>query len=318
MQLISKEQIASALAYPALIERLRSGFGNMICKTPQRSHIDFEGNKEAEASTLLLMPSWLPYQNLGVKIVTVSPGNAQLQLPSVQGVYVLFDAKTGACTHVMDASEITARRTAATSALASSYLSKKDSNVLLIMGTGTLAPELIAAHATVRPIKKVFVWGRRKEAAAAVCDRFQNATYEVSVVRNLTEACKQADIISCATLSKTPILTGEHVHAGQHIDLIGSYRPNMREADNGVITRASLFVDHYAGALHESGELKIPLDEKIIQRRDIRAELAELCSNTKNGREHKEEITLFKSVGHAMEDLIAAQLIADLCTPSSE
>jgi len=310
MEFIGEDIVKSALNYKVLVDQLRLGFGEGKVVTPMRSHFDFEGAQGERDSTLLLMPSWLPGKSVGVKIVTVSPANARLNLPSIHGVYIFFDAQTGECKYIFDARAVTVKRTAATSALASSYLSREDSSVLLMMGTGALSPELIKAHTSVRPIEKVLVWGRDLEKAKGVCEILGAEKFSTEPVTNLKEACKKADIISCATLSKTPILLGDFIHSGQHIDLVGAYRPDMREADNGVIQSARIFVDHYAGALKECGELLIPLNENIIQRSDVLAELSELCSSKKTGRHSSTEVTLFKSVGHAMEDLIAAQIIA--------
>lgn len=311
MKYLGEEVVKNALNYKVLVDRLRLGFGEGKVVTPMRSHFDFEGAPGERDSTLLLMPSWLPGKSVGVKIVTVSPANAHLNLPSIHGVYVFFDAQTGECKYIFDARAVTVKRTAATSALASSYLSRKESKVLLMIGTGALSAELIKAHASVRPIEKVMVWGRDIEKAKAVCEALHTENFTSEPVDNLKDACKKADIISCATLSKTPLLLGDFIHEGQHIDLVGAYRPDMREADDGVIRKARIFVDQYAGALKECGELLIPLNEKIIERSDVLAELSELCSSKKTGRETKTEITLFKSVGHAMEDLIAAQIIAE-------
>lgn len=318
MKYLREEVVKKALNYKTLVDQLRQGFGEGKVITPMRSHFDFEGAPGERESTLLLMPSWLPGKSVGVKIVTVSPANAHLNLPSIHGVYVFFDAQTGECKYIFDARAITVKRTAATSALASSYLSRENSKVLLMVGTGALSAELIKAHASVRPIEKVLVWGRDIEKAKAVCETLQVENFTTEPVINLKEACQKADIISCATLSKTPILLGDFIKSGQHIDLVGAYRPDMREADNDVIRKARIFVDHYAGALKECGELLIPLNEKIIERSDVIAELSELCSSKKTGRETSAEVTLFKSVGHAMEDLIAAQIIADSITNDNQ
>jgi len=311
MKYLGEEVVKKALNYKVLVDRLRLGFGEGNVITPMRSHFDYEGASGERDSTLLLMPSWLPGKNVGVKIVTVSPANANLNLPSIHGLYVFFDAPTGECKYIFDARAVTVKRTAATSALASSYLSREDSKVLLMIGTGALSSELIKAHASVRPIEKVLIWGRDIEKAKSVCNTLKGENFASESVNNLKDACQKADIISCATLSKTPLLLGDFIKEGQHIDLVGAYRPDMREADNGVIQKTRIFVDHYAGALKECGELLIPLNERIIERSDIIAELSELCSSNKIGRKTNSEITLFKSVGHAMEDLIAAQIISE-------
>lgn len=312
VKIIDNKTIEQALAYPALIERLRKNFADRDAVIPPRTHLAYEGKQGAEPSTLLMMPAWSPYKNLGVKIVTVSPANGEFRMPSVQGLYVLFDANNGQCTHVFDASILTIKRTAATSALASSYLSQPDSEVLLMIGTGALAPELIKAHASVRPIKKVLVWGRNYSKAIQVCEKEFPKHLLVEPMRDLGKAFSLAHIITCATLSKDPLVKGVWLNQGQHIDLVGSYRPDMREADDEVISRAKIFVDTYDGALKDSGDLAIPMKNKLIERADIQAELHELCNGSKQGRKDKTEITLFKSVGNALEDLTAAQMVAAL------
>lgn len=307
---VTKEDIDRSLSYSSLIEALRQAFASGEAVTPMRHHHDFKNPAEDKDSTLLLMPSWIPGKDLGVKIVTVSPANAKYNLPAIHGVYLLFDAHQGDCRLILDAKAITTWRTAATSALASSYLSRKDSEVLLMVGTGALAPMLIRAHSTVRSLKKVLVWGRTKDKAELLARNFKDEMFRVEAISDLAQGMEMADIISCATLSETPVVHGRNLHEGQHLDMVGAYRPHMREADDEVIRRSSIFVDHYQGALVETGDLAIPLREGTLQRSDIRAELAELCSERKQGRSNENEITLFKSVGHAMEDLIAARLVA--------
>ena len=301
--------IESALTYPVLVDELRRAFANMDAVTPQRSHIKYDGRNDSDASTLLLMPSWVSNERVGVKIVTVSPENGRYQMPAIHGVYVLFDATSGECTHVFDAAPITTKRTAATSALASSFLSRTNSETMLMVGTGSLAPELIKAHASVRPIKKIWVWGRDFNKAIRVAEESFPGDLVVEPVRNLEEFCSKADIISCATLSKEPLLRGMLIKKGQHIDLVGSYLPTTREADDDLIRKAAIFIDH-AGAMKESGDLFIPLQSNVISSSAIRADLHELSNHTKEGRRDQDEVTLFKSVGHAMEDLVAAQIIS--------
>ena len=196
MKYLGEEVVKNALNYKVLVDRLRLGFGEGKVVTPMRSHFDFEGAPGERDSTLLLMPSWLPGKSVGVKIVTVSPANAHLNLPSIHGVYVFFDAQTGECKYIFDARAVTVKRTAATSALASSYLSRKESKVLLMIGTGALSAELIKAHASVRPIEKVMVWGRDIEKAKAVCEALHTENFTSEPVDNLKDACKKADIIS--------------------------------------------------------------------------------------------------------------------------
>jgi ornithine cyclodeaminase/alanine dehydrogenase-like protein (mu-crystallin family) len=263
----------------------------------------------------LLMPAWQVGKYLGVKMVTVSPKNGKYNLPSIHGIYTLFDAAQGMPLAQINATTLTAQRTAAASALASSFLSKKNSKTLLMVGTGALAPELIRAHISVRPIETVYVWGRNLEKAKAVSNFItkylqvsEKANFEVFPIENIEEGIEKADIISCATLSPTPLIFGKNLKAGQHLDLVGAYRPDMREADDEVILKSSVFIDTYDG-MHESGDIASPLKDGILKRENICGDLFQLCRGEKTGRKNNNEITFFKSVGHALEDLAAAKLI---------
>ncbi len=307
MRQFSKEEIESLLDYPRLINHLRQAFQEDYI-VPQRHHHNYKNPKAGIDSTLLLMPAWETNHFLGVKMVTVSPNNANYQMPAIQGMYILFDAHKGNPLAFMDAKVLTARRTAAASALAADYLAPKNSRSLLMIGTGVLAPELIQAHASVRPIETVFVWGRNFAKAKKVAQSIQTTSFEVQAISNIEMVIQQADIISCATLSKTPLVQGQWLRDGQHLDLVGSYLPDMREADDEVIRRAHVFVDTES-AHHESGDLCIPIQKGILDRSMIKANLFDLCRNKKNGRSSEKEITLFKSVGHALEDLAAAKMI---------
>ena len=306
MLFLGEEEISKAISYGELISSLKDAFSNPI-HVPKRHHHDFP-NPGHRDSTLLLMPSWQESTSLGVKIVTVSPDNGRYSLPSINGMYLYFDAITGQPLAVMDAKTLTKKRTAATSALASSFLSRKDSASMLMIGTGALAPELIRAHTFVRPgISQVFVWGRDFAKAKNVC-REIGGDVKAEAVKNLEDVVEAVDIISSATLSPEPLVEGHLLRQGQHVDLVGSYRPDMREADNSVLERASIFVDTLEGATTESGDMVIPLEEKVIEISDIKGELYDLCKGSV-GRKDNKEITLFKSVGHAIEDMVAARLV---------
>jgi ornithine cyclodeaminase len=209
------------------------------------------------------------------------------------------------------------RRTAAASALASRYLSREDSKKLLMIGTGSLAPHLIAAHATVRAIDEVAIWGRRKAAAMQIAERVAATVSNVSVSENLEEAIAAADIISSATLAVDPLIRGDWLRPGQHVDLVGAYRPDMREADTAALVRASVYVDTYTGALAEAGEIVQALKSNSLTRDRISGELRELATGKVSGRCDSQQITLFKSVGTALEDLAAAELAVHNVTSES-
>lgn len=289
-----------------LVEAIRFGFHKRDVIVPLRHHHDFPNPTVNAESTLLVMPAWNPSKEAGVKVVTVSPENGQFDLPSIQGTYIYLDAEKGIIRAIIEAKNLTAKRTAATSALASSFLSKKDASTLLMIGTGALSTNLIKAHASVRPIKQVYVWGRTIEKAQAICDELSNEDFTITPIQNIEDKVTEADIVSCATLSKHPLVHGALLKPGQHIDLVGAYRKDMREADNETIKRSVVFVDTYEGGLKESGDIVIPLREGIITKNDIKADLFELCSEKRSGRTSNDEITVFKSVGHALEDLVAA------------
>ena len=303
---LSAEELTELLPYADLIAALRRAFRTKG-QVPPRPHYTYENPALQMTGTLLLMPAWQD-QYLGVKMATVSPKNGAFQLPAVQGIYTLFETKTGQPIASLEAKTLTNLRTAATSALAADYLATSQAKTLLMVGTGALAPALIRAHATVRPIRRVFVWGRNFSNAKKVAAQFSNALFSVTAVSDLTTYLPEADIISCATLSPTALILGRELRAGQHLDLVGSYQPHTREADDECIRRAEVYVDTREGALRESGDLAIPLRTGVLSEADIRGDLFQLCNGTASGRRASEAITLFKSVGYALEDLAAAIL----------
>ncbi len=315
---ISKDQLEASLPFPELVNALEEGFRDGI-ETPPRQHYDILQPGAAGVSTLLLMPAWQVGKFTGVKIITVTPDNGRRDLPAVQGVYILFEAERGIPLAQFDAPMLTARRTAAASALASVFLSSEESRRLLMVGTGALAPHLIRAHAAVRPIDHVYVWGRRAERARAVADLTRTDTLHTEPVDSIEEVIREADIISCATLSPDPLIRGDWLRPGQHLDLVGSYRPEMREADDETVRRSRIFVDCRRMAPRESGDLAIPIRRRIVTIADIKADMYELCRGKAGGRKGPEEITMFKSVGLALEDLAAAKLAyLRLTSPENE
>lgn len=310
MLFISAEEIERYTYYPALIEALRSAFQKQY-KIPKRHHHQYPNPKEGVESTLLLMPAWDDGENLGVKVVNVSPNNSQYNLPTIQGSYLLFDQHKGTPKAIFDAKTLTNKRTAAASALASGYLSRTDADCLLMLGNGALSPELIKAHASVRPIKKVYLWGRSIDKSERIAQQLSSLDTAVIPVDEYLSHVEEADIISCATLSPEPLIFGKYIRPGQHYDLVGAYKPDMREADDAFISSVSIHVDNYEGATTETGDLYIPLRDDVIRREHILSELFELCKAERQGRKHDEEVTCFKSVGHALEDLAGAKMVFD-------
>jgi len=304
---ITTEYIEANTDFSTLITNLKVGFSTKETIVPIRHHHNFPNPAVNTESTLLLMPAWNPSNDAGVKVITVSPKNGQYNLPSIQGTYIYIDAKKGIVKALLEAKSLTAKRTAAASALASFYLSRKNSNSLLMIGTGALSINLIRAHASVRHIKKVYVWGRNPEKARAICNKLIADNFITEVVEHIEDKVSEVDIISCATLSKTPLILGKFLKPGQHIDLVGAYKKDMRETDDATVKKASVFIDTFQSGLNESGDIAIPIANGILSVAEIKADFFQLCSNERPGRTRESEITMFKSVGHALEDLIAAR-----------
>jgi ornithine cyclodeaminase/alanine dehydrogenase-like protein (mu-crystallin family) len=262
----------------------------------------------AAGDRLLLMPAWAG-DSLGVKIVTVFPANRARGLASVSALYLLLDGATGHPLALIDGEALTLRRTAAASALAATYLARQNSKRLLVVGTGALAPYMAAAHCAVRPIERVLVWGRSVENARATAARLGGDSLPAELCADLAAGLAAADIVTCATTAREPVVRGALVRPGTHVDLVGAFTPEMRESDDELVQRAEVFVDTFAGALQEAGDLVQPIAAGAIARGHVRAELADLVSGRHPGRQTGEAVTLFKSVGTALEDLCVARLV---------
>lgn len=306
MLIIPDEKISEYLGYKELIEALRKIFQSDYT-LPLRHH-HFYKTAEGDDNTLILMPVWNS-DYMGMKQVTVAPGNADINMPSIFAQYILSDSKTGKPLALMNAAELTSRRTACTSALAASFLCREDAENLLVVGGGKVAQHLIQAHMEMRNFKKVSIWMRNTAKMDRFVDSLKNQGIPAEAVSDLEESAREADLISCATLSKTPIIKGEWIKAGAHLDMIGSHKPDTRETDDEAIRKSSIFVDSRMGALHETGELALPIADGIITEKDVQADIVELIKGIHPGRKSKEEITLFKSAGLAVEDLAAALLV---------
>jgi alanine dehydrogenase len=325
---LSAAEVDAALDDIALIDRLDALFRSG-CEMPTRHHHPIKeplGAGSADAM-LLLMPAWTRGDSsakgagrIGVKIVTVFPENGKRTLPAIYGQYLLLDGETGQSLALLDGTMLTKRRTACASGLASRYLSRTDAATLLMIGTGALAPQLIRVHAKVRPIEQVEIWGRRPEQAAALAEDLERSLPQaigrpiaVRAVTDRQQAVGRADIVSCATLSKTPLVEGDWLREGQHLDLVGAYTPQMRESDDKAAWRARVYVDTRAGALKEGGDIVQPIANGTIDEDDVIGDLFELARGQQTGRVagDRTSITLFKSVGAALEDLAAAELAVE-------
>lgn len=305
MHILDAAAVRNNLQWTDTVEALRRMFAEG-CEAPVRHHHPLAVPGEAEEATLLLMPAWVPGRYLGLKMIGVYPGNAGKGLPTIQGSYLLMEGSTGTPLAVLDAGELTARRTVAASALAADYLSREDASRLLIVGSGRLAAYLGFAHSCCRPIREIRVWARNPAKARVIVAGYQEAGYAASLAENLAEAAAWADIISCVTPSTSPLILGRWLRPGVHVDLIGGFKPTMREADDEVIGQATVFVDTREGVLAEAGDLLQPMAAGLFTPDDIAAELSELAAKRHPGRTSPDEVTLFKSVGASLEDLAAA------------
>jgi alanine dehydrogenase len=310
MRVVSAAEIDAALAFPALIEALREAFRGEIV-VPVRHHHEIVRPGHATA-THLLMPAWTSAAEgnfLGTKVVNVFPDNGKRGLPSIYGTYLLMSGETGETLAAMDGTRLTAWRTAAASALAASYLARDDAAHLAMVGAGALAPFIVRAHAAVRPIRRVTLWNRDPAKCAPLAAALTAEGFACAVAEALEPAVRAAGIVSCATLSKEPLVRGSWLKPGAHLDLVGAYSPAMRESDDEAVRRARLFVDTRGGALKEGGDIVQPMADGVIAKRDIEGDLFELCRGAVKVDRKPDDITLFKSVGTAIEDLAAAMLV---------
>lgn len=308
MQVFDAAAVRERSPLPALVQALRRAFAGAAQVPPRQVHA------LPHSASVLLMPAWREGRGggrLGIKTVTVCPGNGELGLPGVHGLYNLFDLRTGVPLAVLDGSELTARRTVAASALAASSLARADATRLLVVGAGRIATLLPEAMRAVRPgLHEVTVWARRPQAARALAQVWRGQGFEASATDDLAATVPSAHIVSCATLASEPLVRGEWLQPGTHLDLIGAFTPAMREADAACFTQASVWIDT-PEALAKAGDLLSAIAEGAFAPERVAGTLADLARGTCRARTHDAERTLFKSVGTALEDLAAAELVFD-------
>ena len=305
LKVYSAAEVHAALPWPALAQALEAAFAAGTTVVPLR-----HAHALGDGASLLLMPAWSS-DALGVKLVTVMPQAAAQGLPTVAASYLLSDRHSGAPLALLDGEALTVRRTAAASALAAQRLARDDARTLLMVGAGRLAPWLVRAHVALRPeLSRVWVWARRSDRAEALARQLRGEGIDAAAQVDLAAAVAQADLISCATTAAQPLVRGEWLEPGTHLDLVGGFRPDMREVDDLAVARcARIVVDTRAGALAEAGDLVQALAHGAITPAQISGGLAELLRGGCAGRTAADQITLFKSVGTALEDLAAAQLV---------
>ncbi len=311
MRTISADEIDKSLTHQGLVETLRTAFREGAVQ-PVRHHHTIN-RPDGAASTLLLMPAWSDFERagtsdggyLGVKIVTVSPDNNTIGKPAVMGLYLLLDGRTGEPLAMIDGQRLTQWRTACASALAASYLAREDASKLLLIGAGALSTFLARAHSAVRPIRQIRIWNRTTANAEKVATELRAEGLDAHAVDGLDENLGWADIISAATISTDALVKGVLLSPGTHVDLVGAFTPTMRESDDEAARRARVFVDTRAGATKEAGDIVQAIASGALCEGEIVADLFELTRSEKTGRQSADEITLFKSVGAALEDLAA-------------
>ncbi|KZC43262.1 MULTISPECIES: ornithine cyclodeaminase family protein [Rhodanobacter] len=308
MQILDAAATRHHLGFPALIGALRAMFV-AGCEVPQRHmHAIASGDDGVPSGTVLIMPAWRAGHYFGLKTVMIFPGNGARGLPGLHSTYLLYDAATGQPLAQLDGDEITSRRTAAASALAADYLARRDARRLLVVGAGRIATLIPEAMCAVRPIDEVVVWNRTRAGAEQLTAALGEMGIPARVGDDLAACVAEADIVSCATLSNVALIEGRWLTNGTHLDLIGSFTPAMREADAMCFKRARVFVDT-AEALVKSGDLLGAIAQGVFTSNDLQGTLADMCAARCIGRRNDEEITLFKAVGTALEDLAAAELV---------
>jgi ornithine cyclodeaminase len=308
MKVFSADDVHRYLDYPGLVEALRAMFKDGVDVLQRYAFT--QSLPDGSQNSWILLPAWQFNKHQGIKLVSVYPDNEKRGLASVQGLYVLMDGQSGVAVACADGAALTVRKTAANSALAATYLAREESRTMLMVGAGSLAPHLIQAHCAVRPIERVYVWNRNSARAAQVVADLQqtkNFKIAVEVTTDLEKAVRECDLISCATMSNEPLIQGSWLKKGVHLDLVGGYRHDMREADDEAVRRSRIFVDAQSTAA-DCGDVSVPLAAGLIKDTDI-TDTFQLARGQRPGRQREDEITLFKSGGGGHEDLASAQYL---------
>jgi ornithine cyclodeaminase/alanine dehydrogenase len=312
MRILKKEDIKKIITVKEAIEIMKRTFSQIYRKevvVPERTLINIEDQK----GTMIFMPAYLSKNKaLGAKIIGVFPENYLKRIPTISGIILLHDVETGIVLSMMDAQYITSLRTGATSALATDFLARKDSEEIGVFGAGVQAKSQMDALLEVRNIKIAKIYDPNQEKSRKLSEEMNSlngSRCHFCSVSSPKKAIINSDIIITATTSRSPLFDGALIKEGTHLNVIGSFKPQFREVDDTTIKRAKIFVDSRSHCLKEAGDILIPLKKGLISKRKICAELGELISGKKKGRVNDREITLFKSVGIAAQDLAIAQWV---------
>ncbi|WP_439498690.1 ornithine cyclodeaminase family protein [Bosea sp. (in: a-proteobacteria)] len=316
MRLFSADEIDAALSFPALIDTLAEAFRSDGVMPP-RNHYAIE--RPGDKGVLLVMPAWsapsVEKGYIGTKVVSVFFGNGKRNLPGVMGAYLLMDGDTGEPLAVFDGNRLTVWRTAAASALAARYMASETASKMLMVGAGALAPFLVKAHRSVRPLTDIAIWARRPEAAEAVVEALAREGIEARAATDLEGEARTADIISCATNATEPLIHGHWLKRSAHLDLIGAFTMEMREADADALNRARVVIDSEK-AIEEGGDVAVAIRDGDYSADRIAGTLSDLCRGAIPGPAEDGGITLFKSVGVSIEDLAAATAVWENSLPA--
>lgn len=302
---ISYDDVASRFSWCDAVAALRDGH-----TLPQAQIGDiFLGPADG---TLLSRGAYVPGLGYGLKSVTVFDKNAKAGLPTVQGAMLVFEPEHGQLVAIIDNKLVTEIKTAADSVFGATLLARPDSQTLLIVGAGTVARSLIKAYSAVMPsLRRIGIWSRRSAQSEALAQEFASEDLDVFAAPDLATAVAKADIVSTATMARDPILKADWVKEGTHVDLIGAFKADMREADDRLISTGSLFVDSRATTIDHIGELKIPIANGVITADAVKGDLYDLVKAPNSGRQNEQEITLFKNGGGAHLDMMIATFIVD-------
>ena len=310
MNIIDAAQMQAVTSYPDLVEWLRKSHLDTI--DAMDDLLMTQPALSAGTDTLLIRAAWQRGTQIGVKLVTVFPANAGGALPSIQAVYMLFDGENGRPLASLDGTELTYWKTAADSALGTRFLAREDARTLCMIGAGAQAPHLVRAHCSVRPsIERVVVWNRTHAKAEALAAAAPVPGVTFTATDDIETACRGADIISAATAAEAPLVFGAWLQPGQHVDLVGGYKPEMREADTETFERARVFVDARETTVGICGDLLEPVREGRFSAERIEGDLFDLCRNGLPRPRAMDDITLFKNGGGGHLDLMTASYYVD-------